>query len=72
MTETINKLSRNENFQAVMRKEYGNGTTKQNMQAYLYVFLLGQKDTFGFVSWMKKNKKFIELYNKFHPGKEKE
>lgn len=40
MTETINKLSRNENFQAVMRKEYGNGTTKQNMQAYLYAFLL--------------------------------
>lgn len=70
MTETINNLSKNENFQAVMKKEYGSGTTKQNMQAYLYAFLLDQKDTFGFVSWMKKNKKFIELYNRFHPGKE--
>ena len=72
MTELVQKISKNEEFQNIMKKEYGPGTTKQNIQAYLYAFLLDQNDSFGFLSWMKKSKRLIELYNKFHPGKEKE
>ena len=66
ISKTVNSLSENPDLIKLMKQNVGD-ISKTDIQAYLYAFLLDFEDRFGFLLWMKKDKRFRKLYKTFHP-----
>lgn len=69
LSETVNKLSGDDNVLAAMSKLFGYKIEKNIAARFLYVFLLDVKH-YGWLNPMFKDDRFVRLFKKFNPGKD--
>jgi hypothetical protein len=69
LSETVNKLSGDDNVLAAMSKLFGYKIEKNIAARFLYVFLLDVKH-YGWLNPMYKDDRFVRLFKKFNPGKD--
>ena len=69
LSETVNKLSGNDNVLAAMSKLFGYKIEKDTAVRFLYVFLLDGKH-YGWLNPMFKDDRFVKLFKKYNPNKE--
>jgi hypothetical protein len=69
LSETVNKLSGNDNVLAAMSKLFGYRIEKDTAVRFLYVFLLDGKH-YEWLNPMFKDDRFVKLFKKYNPNKE--
>ena len=68
LSETVNKLVANQNVITAMNRILQTSLDKKTATKYLYCFLL-DVESLWFNKMLKRDERFLKIYNKFHPDK---